>query len=41
MALVAQLVGSDHLDPDLALGDGVGYLFVCPDEHEGRLVRQE
>jgi hypothetical protein len=35
MALVAQLDG--ELDPGLNL-DGVGYLFLCPDEHEGRFV---
>jgi hypothetical protein len=42
MALVAQIVGStlDRLDPGIALGEGAGYLFVCPDEHEGRFVSQ-
>lgn len=36
MALVAQLDGG--LDPDLHLDGRVGYLFVCPDEHEGRFL---
>lgn len=36
MALLAQLDGG--LDADLGLMQRVGYLFLCPQEHEGRFV---
>lgn len=39
MALVAQICAD--LDPALHLGDRVGYLFLCPQEHEGRFIVSE
>jgi hypothetical protein len=38
MRLVAQF--SDSLDSRLNFGMGVGYVFVCPDEHDARFLWQ-
>lgn len=38
MRFVLQL--SESLDPALNFGTGVGYLFVCDDEHDARFLWQ-
>jgi len=39
MTFVAQL--DERLDSALNFGGGMGYLFVCPDEHEARFLWQQ